>query len=104
MKVLFSQIKELVPELKADPKEIAEVLTYIGFMRDSISEVNYKGAKDHLISLEIRQNRPDCLAVIGIAREIAAYYKLKTIIHDLNKINYTERKINVDIEAKNEVR
>lgn len=104
MKVLFSQIKELVPELKADPKEIAEVLTYIGFMRDSISEVNYKGAKDHLISLEIRQNRPDCLAVIGIAREIAAYYKLKTIIPDLNKINYTERKINVDIEAKNEVR
>jgi len=31
---------------------------------------------DYVIDIELTANRPDCLSIIGVAREIAAYYKL----------------------------
>ncbi|MGL4687776.1 MAG: phenylalanine--tRNA ligase subunit beta, partial [Fusobacteriaceae bacterium] len=37
----------------------------------------YIGLNDVVFKLEITPNRPDCLSHIGIAREIAAYYKRK---------------------------
>jgi phenylalanyl-tRNA synthetase beta chain len=32
--------------------------------------------KDYVIDIELTANRPDCLSIFGIAREIAAYYKI----------------------------
>ncbi|MBU2025322.1 hypothetical protein KJ912_01120, partial [Patescibacteria group bacterium] len=77
MKVLYSQIKELVPGLKAEAKEVGEVLTQIGFMMDSFSKARYQGKEDYVLGLEIRENRGDLLGIIGIAREVAAYWGLK---------------------------
>ena len=76
MKILYSQIKELVPGLSASAREVGEMLTMTGFMMDSFQDVSWKGQSDQLIGLEVRQNRADCLSVIGIAREVAAYYHL----------------------------
>jgi len=104
MKVLYSEIKELVPELKASPKEIGEVLTLTGFMMDSLEEVLYKGKKDFLIGLEIRQNRADCLSVMGIAREVAAYYNLKVKVDLPKSIKEEGKKLNIKIEAKDYVK
>ena len=33
------------------------------------------GADDHVVEFEITPNRPDCLSVIGLAREAAATYR-----------------------------
>lgn len=78
MKILYSQIKELLPQLKADPKEVANIFTLTGSMAEgAVEEVRWRNQKDYLISLEIRQNRPDCFSVIGLAKEIGAYYGLK---------------------------
>jgi len=102
MKVLYSQIKELVPDLKAGPKEVGEALTLTGFMMDGFSEVSYKGAKDYLIGLEIRQNRADCLSVIGLAREVAAYYGLQTSIPEVSIENILKKEqlgIIIDTDA-----
>ncbi|MBD3245150.1 MAG: hypothetical protein GF335_04105 [Candidatus Moranbacteria bacterium] len=77
MKILFSQIKKLVPGLKASAKETAEALTLTGLMVESFEQVNYLGKKDYLMGLEVRQNRADCLSVAGVAKEVAAYYGLK---------------------------
>lgn len=79
MKVLYSKIKELVPDLTANPREVAEVLTMIGMMVDGFRELEYMGQKDYLLSLETR-NRVDCWSLWGVARELAAYYNLKTKI------------------------
>jgi phenylalanyl-tRNA synthetase beta chain len=99
MKVLYSQIKELVPGLKAKPREVGEALTLTGFMMDGFTEVTYKGKKDYLLSLEIRQNRADCLSIIGIAREVAAYYNLKTAIPAIKPIVKNNKKLDIKIEA-----
>lgn len=104
MKVLYSEIKNLIPGLKASPKEVGETLTLTGFMMDGLEEVSYKGKKDFLISLEIRQNRADCLSVIGLAREVAAYYNLKVNVTSVKKIKEIKENLNIKIEAKDYVK
>jgi len=104
MKALYSEIKELVPGLKATPKQVGEALTLTGFMMDGFTEVTYKGKKDYLLSLEIRQNRADCLSVIGLAREVAAYYNLKVSIPAIKPITKNTRKLDIKIEATDVVK
>ena len=68
MKILFSQIKEMVPDLKANPRDLGETLTMLGFMMDSFEEVGFQGKRDYLIGLEVRENRGDCLSALGPGR------------------------------------
>ncbi|HNW55971.1 MAG TPA: phenylalanine--tRNA ligase beta subunit-related protein [bacterium] len=77
MKILYSQIKQLVPDLIATPTEVGEALTMTGIMQESLDQVNYNGQPDTLLGLEVRQNRADCFSIIGIAREVAAYFNLE---------------------------
>ena len=104
MKILYSQIKELVPELIAGPKEVGEALTLTGFMMDGFEEVTYKGGKDHLLSFEIRQNRADCLSVIGLAREAAAYFGLKIKVPDVSPAAGSGEPLDIQVEATDEVK
>jgi len=39
------------------------------------------GADDHVVEFEITPNRPDCLSVIGLAREAAATYNAELRLH-----------------------
>ncbi len=73
MKIIYSQIKKLLPNLDKRPKQLADDLTLIGHFVDGIEKVN----NDTVISLEIRQNRGDCLGYWGIAKELAILYNLK---------------------------
>ncbi|MGL6167102.1 MAG: phenylalanine--tRNA ligase subunit beta [Fusobacteriaceae bacterium] len=63
----------------------------------------YLGLNDIIFELEITPNRPDCLSHIGIAREVAAYYRrnIKYPSHNLNEVMETvENIMNVKIENK----
>ena len=40
------------------------------------------GADDHVVEFEITPNRPDCLSVIGLAREVAATYDEPLRLHE----------------------
>lgn len=104
MKILYSQIKDLVPGVKAEPREIGEILTMIGFMMDSLEEVQYLGKKDYLLSLEVRQNRADCLSVLGLAREIAAYYGLEVRTANAEQHQEGTEDLNIKVLAKDKVR
>ena len=69
MKVPLSWLKDYV-EIHEDPQQIAGQLQYSGTKVESVDKVD----GDTVFNLEITPNRPDCLSVIGIAREIAAVY------------------------------
>jgi len=57
-------------KLKHSDLEFGKILTKLDSMQDGpIKDVN--GLP--VIDLEVRQNRPDLLSIIGIAREYAAY-------------------------------
>lgn len=40
------------------------------------------GADDHVVEFEITPNRPDCLSVIGLAREVSATYDAPLTLHE----------------------
>ena len=63
----------------------------------------YAGLNDVIFELEITPNRPDCLAHIGIAREVAAYYNRKVkypVIEIAETIESINTVIKVNIEDK----
>ena len=73
MKVPINWLKQYV-EIAQPASQIASILTSIGHMQDGpIQKV--KGGL--VIDIEIRQNRPDCLSIVGVARELAAATNVK---------------------------
>ncbi|MDP8299477.1 MAG: phenylalanine--tRNA ligase subunit beta [Candidatus Tantalella remota] len=69
MKVTYSWLKKYV-DIKATPEELAEGLTLAGSEVESIEDAG----KEKVLSFEITTNRPDCLNVIGLAREASAVF------------------------------
>ena len=71
MKVAYNWLKEFV-EVTASPEEIASRLALSGTNIAGI-ETSAHGA---VINAEVSSNRPDCLGMLGIARELSAVYRL----------------------------
>ncbi|MFC1576393.1 phenylalanine--tRNA ligase subunit beta [Candidatus Omnitrophota bacterium] len=67
MKVSYSWLRDYV-DVKLDPEKLAHLLTMAGVTVESCQKIG----GDYLFEFEITANRPDCLSVIGIAREVAA--------------------------------
>ncbi len=71
MKVAYNWLKELV-DVTATPEELASRLALAGTNIAGIEN----GAHGAVIDAEVTSNRPDCLGMLGIAREIGAIYRL----------------------------
>ena len=68
MKVPFNWLKDYVDVGRMSPEEVAKRLTMAGLEVVLIE----RAGKDLIFNLEITPNRPDCLSMLGIAREVAA--------------------------------
>ena len=80
MRILVSWLRELVP-VEAGVEELADALTRHGFEVSAIDPApavpdRPAAAADAVLDLEITTNRPDCLSMVGIAREVATIYGL----------------------------
>lgn len=72
MRLVVSWLREFV-DVKASPQEIADKLAVRGFELASIERL---ADDDAVIDFEVAANRPDCLSVLGLAREVATVYDL----------------------------
>lgn len=72
MRISFEWLKEYV-DLDASAEKVADVLTEIGHEVEAIE----KHDDDFVLEVNITPNRPDCLSIFGIARELSAYYRLQ---------------------------
>jgi phenylalanyl-tRNA synthetase beta chain len=72
MRLLISWVRDFV-DVKAPAEEVGDKLALRGFEVAAIESV---GDGDAVIDFEVTANRPDCLSVIGFAREIATLYDL----------------------------
>ena len=72
MKILVSWLKDYV-DIPVPVEQLAADLTMRGFEVASIEPVDGR-SDDAVIDFEITANRPDCLSVIGMAREAAVKY------------------------------
>jgi phenylalanyl-tRNA synthetase beta subunit len=74
MKIIYSKLKKLLPGLlDKKPEQLINDLALIGHFVDGVEKIN----GETIISLEIRQNRGDCLGYWGIVKELAVLYDLK---------------------------
>ena len=76
MKITYNWLKDFV-EIKIPPQSLADKLTMAGMEVTSLEEKD----RDFVLDIEVTSNRPDCLSVMGIAREVAAITgkKLKSL-------------------------
>jgi phenylalanyl-tRNA synthetase beta chain len=72
VRLLISWVRDFV-DVKAAPQEIADRLALCGF---EVADLERRGVDDAVVDFEVTANRPDCLSVIGFAREIATLYDL----------------------------
>ena len=72
MRLLVSWLRDFV-DVPASPDEIAATLALRGF---EVASIEPLAAGDAVIDFEVTANRPDCLSVIGFAREVATAYDL----------------------------
>lgn len=91
-------------EIKISPKALADKLTMAGLEVTSLEERD----GDFVFEIEITSNRPDCLSVMGIAREIAAINSRKLIRCSVGPLlrstsqraNEQTSKLTIDIKDK----
>jgi phenylalanyl-tRNA synthetase beta chain len=98
MKVVYNWLKEFV-ELKAAAEDLRARLSLAGIAVDSVEET----VAGPVLDAEITANRPDCLGHLGIAREVAAIYRLplKQLHPKLKEsTEKTAEATHVDIEAR----
>jgi len=72
MRLVISWLRDFV-DVKASPEEIAGTLALRGF---EVASVESLPDGDAVIDFEVTANRPDCLSVIGLAREVATAFQL----------------------------
>jgi phenylalanyl-tRNA synthetase beta chain len=73
MRLVLSWLREFV-DVDASPKDLAATLDMRGFEVASIEDLP---GGDAVIDFEVTANRPDCLSVLGFAREVATAYDTK---------------------------
>ncbi len=72
MKVLLSWLREFV-DVRESADEIARVMSLRGFAVEGLERV---GSSDSVIDFEVTGNRPDCMSIVGMAREIATAFQV----------------------------
>jgi phenylalanyl-tRNA synthetase beta chain len=72
MKVLVSWLRDFV-DIAAAPEDIAKTMSVRGFAVEGLEHV---AEGDAVIDFEVTGNRPDCMCVMGMAREVATAYNL----------------------------
>ena len=73
MKILISWLRDFV-DVPGTAEEIARTMSVRGFAVEGIEAV---GNGDAVLDFEITANRPDCMSVMGMAREVATAYGLQ---------------------------
>ncbi len=69
MKLSLRWLKDYI-SIKDSPSRLAQMLTGCGLKVESVSE--NKELEDFILDIEVTPNRPDCLSIFGIAREVSA--------------------------------
>jgi len=95
MKISLNWLKDYVTP-GISPEKLAYKLTMAGLEVEKISSVE----GDTIFELEITPNRPDCLNMLGMARETAAILKKPRKIPKIGKRSWPKHKCDIEIDDK----
>ncbi|MFH1309997.1 MAG: phenylalanine--tRNA ligase subunit beta, partial [Candidatus Omnitrophota bacterium] len=94
MKLSYNWLKEYV-DISMRPEDVAKGLTMSGSEVGEIHSVS----GDKVMELEITSNRPDCLNVIGLAREVTAVFNTNLRLPEMTVPKEKIRKYNSKMEC-----
>ena len=95
MKLTYHWLKDYVP-INISPKDLAHKLTMAGL---EVRGIESTGG-DTVFELEITPNRPDCLNLLGIAREASAILNTPLKIPTVKPLKTTKTKTDITIHDK----
>lgn len=98
MKLPIDWLKEYL-EIPADHQKLIDKMTLVGHMQDGPPK---EIAGDTVYDLEIRQNRPDCLSILGLAREAGAVLDRKTKYPEAYSQNLAGPQGTLNVEIKDQ--
>lgn len=95
MKISVQWLNDYIDH-KLKPQDLAERLTMAGL---EVEEMTAFGATQ-VLQMEITPNRPDCLSVLGIAREVSAICQKHLKFPQIKKLPNASPKISISIDDK----
>ena len=81
MKLPISWLKEYI-DVNVSAEKLAELYTLSGTAVDRVVTIG----GETVLDIEVTTNRPDCLSVLGLARELSALFKTP-----LKKLNVSKK-------------
>ncbi|MDD4026919.1 MAG: phenylalanine--tRNA ligase beta subunit-related protein [Candidatus Shapirobacteria bacterium] len=72
MKIILSELKKFLPELKVESTKLRDDLTMIGHFTNFFEEIE----NETVFDLDIKVNRGDCLGYYGLARDLSVFYNI----------------------------
>jgi phenylalanyl-tRNA synthetase beta chain len=84
MNISYNWLQEFVDlkELGVEPLVVADALTAIGLAVEGVEAHD----SDQILNVEVTSNRPDCLNHLGVARELAAHFRLNLHTPDVSDL------------------
>lgn len=101
MKLIYSELKKFLPDLKVMPQQLRDDLNLIGHFTNYYEKIG-----DELVfDLDIKVNRGDCLGYYGIARDLSVFYNLSINLEKFKLPKPIQKDIlPIKIKAKDEVK
>lgn len=72
MKLIYSHLQKLLPNLSKEPQQLRDDLTMIEHFTNYFEEID----NEIVFDLDIKVNRGDCLSYYGLARDLSVYYNI----------------------------
>jgi phenylalanyl-tRNA synthetase beta chain len=104
MKIIYSHLKQFLPDLDIKPSKLRDDITLIGHFTNYFETVpplvkEGSGEIDYVFDLDIKVNRGDCLGYYGLARDLAVFYNLKLNIPQIPTLNFNTKNPSISINS-----
>lgn len=95
MKIIYSHLKQFLPDLDIKPDKLRDDITLIGHFTNYYEKIN----DEIVFDLDIKVNRGDCLGYYGLARDLSVFYNLKLSIPQIPQLNFTSENPSIFINS-----
>ena len=72
MKIIYSELKKILPDLQVEPQQLRDDLTMIGHFTNFFEKID----DEIVFDLDIKVNRGDCLGYYGLAKDLSVFYNI----------------------------
>lgn len=97
MKIIYSELQKLLPDLKVEPQQLRDDLTMIGHFTNYYEEIE----REIVFDLDIKVNRGDCLGYYGLARDLSVYYNIPLITQKIKLNNQSSYQLPISVTTTN---